>query len=160
MEPSRVNTTEESPPGIVVVSALIQRAEIALGDPFVNVAATVQVMRLMSVFWFLVALAAIMLLARQLAGPIAGIFAGLFWATLPQAVYLAKLSTNNLWLSAWFIISLSAGIEGWRRKSLRWIAFSFVAGLGATLVKYQAGAVLLVAPPARVSIWQVDRKKD
>src|SRR5258708_39844104 len=99
-------------------------------------------MRLMSVFGFLVALAAIMLLARQLAGPIAGIFAGLFWATLPQAVYLAKLSTNNLWLSAWFIISIAAGIAGWRGKSLRWIAFTFGAGAGPTPRKYQARAVL------------------
>src|SRR5258708_13513140 len=61
IDPSWVNTGPEYPPGIVVVSALIQKAQIALGDPFVNVAATVQVMRLMSVVWFLVGLGVIIL---------------------------------------------------------------------------------------------------
>src|SRR5579859_4661837 len=56
------------PPGILQVSAAVQRAQILLGDPWINISGTVGVMRLMSVALFVVVMAILMLLSYRLAG--------------------------------------------------------------------------------------------
>src|SRR5258708_3869516 len=144
MDPTWKMFQPEYPPGLLVVSSTVQRAQIALGDPFINVAGTVGVMRLTSVIACVVTLMVIMLLAFRLAGPIAGTVAGLCWMVLPLADYQAKMATIDAWVTAWFILSIAAGIEGWYRKSTRWIFASLLLAIIATLFKWQAAAALIM----------------
>ncbi|MEP7286274.1 MAG: glycosyltransferase family 39 protein [Chloroflexota bacterium] len=159
LDPSWNMFQPDQPPALLWVSEFIQRIQIAAGDPYINVGKTVEVMRLLSVILDGVALAIIMLLARRLAGIVAGIAAGLFWATLPMANELAKLSTHNLYVSAFFIAAIAAGIEGWYRKSLRWIALSLVLAMLSTLFKWQGAAALGIAGLACLTFWNTDRRK-
>jgi hypothetical protein len=147
------------PPGFVAISSAVQRAQIALGDPYVNPAGTVEVMRLMSVCATVVALAAVMLLAYRFAGPVAGVAAGLFWMLLPLVNLHAKRATVDPWLSAWFTLSVACGIEAWHRKSIRWMAASLVFGILAALFKWQGAAALGMAGLDCLVFWRVNRRR-
>jgi hypothetical protein len=147
------------PPGLPFVSATIQRLQIMRGDPFINVGKTVEIMRLLAVIATTIALAIIMLLARRLGGAVAGITAGLFWMVLPLANALAKEATANAFLSTWFIASIALGIEGYYRRSIRWIAASLILGIAATLFKWQSAAALGMAGMASLSLWRTDHRR-
>jgi thiamine transporter ThiT len=147
------------PPGLVILYGVVQRTQIAMGEQFLNVGKTVEVVRFISVLAHTVALAVIMLLAFRFGGPIAGIAAGLFWATLPLALGLARIATGNPILSAWFIASIAAGIEGGYRRSVGWIATSLILAIIATLFKWQCAPALGIAGLAILHFWNTDRRK-
>jgi hypothetical protein len=147
------------PPGLVILFGVVQRAQIALGEQFLNVGKTVEVVRFISVIAHVVALAAIMLLAYRLGGPVAGITAGLFWATLPLALSLARIATGNPILSAWFIASIAVGIEGCYRRSVGWIAASLALAIIATLFKWQCAPALGIAGLAILTFWKTNPRK-
>jgi hypothetical protein len=156
----------EYPPGLLIVSSTIQRVQIALGDPYLNPAGTIEAMRFLSVLAFTVTLALVMLLAQRFAGPLAGTIAGLCWLLLPLANYQAKVATIDSWLCMGFIASIAAGVEGYRRQSngtspqgFRWMALSLALAMVATLFKYQGAAALGMAGLASLSLWKSDRRR-
>ncbi|MCC7451566.1 MAG: hypothetical protein IT324_29430 [Anaerolineae bacterium] len=159
IEPTYRSVAPNYPPGLPLVSAAVQKVQIALGDLYYNPSGAVEIMRVMALITHALALAVIMLLAYDYAGPFAGIAAGLFWAVLPLANTHAKLSTANAWLSLWTIASIAAGVEGWRHKSVRWITASLILGIVATLFKWQSAAAFLVTCLACLTFWRVDRRK-
>src|SRR5258708_3579233 len=96
MAPSWNLFQPSQPPATLKVAEIVQRFQIALGDPFYNVGGFVEVMRLLSVIFNLIALVLIVVLARRLSGPIAGLAAGAVWALLPIATDLARLARPHM----------------------------------------------------------------
>ncbi len=143
----------EYPPGMVWFSALVQQIQIAQGDPFINPAGATAVGRLTSVIAYTAALGLIMLLTWRLIESLlserlallAMVSAGLFWMLLPLAVLHARYAMPDCWMTALFLASLVCGIEGWIRRSPRWIWLSFGFGILATIFKWQAAVILMVA---------------
>jgi hypothetical protein len=159
MDPSWVSSAPNYPPGLLIVSSLIQRALFAATGWEINVSATIEVMRLLSVIMALITLGLIMILAYRFAGPIAGVVAGLCWLVLPLANNEAKLAIANSWLAALVMASLVTGIEGWSRKSVGWLIASVILGTLAALFKWQGAAVLSVAGLGCLTFWKVNRRR-
>jgi hypothetical protein len=159
VDPSWPMFQPEYPPGLLIVSSTIQRLQTALGDPYLNPAGTIEAMRFLSVLAFTVTLALVMFLAYRFAGPLAGTIAGLCWLLLPLANHQAKVATIDAWLCMWFIASIAAGVEGYRRQSMRWMALSLALAIVATLFKYQGAAALGMAGLASLSLWKSDRRR-
>lgn len=159
VDPSWTMFQPEYPPGLLIVSSTIQRLQMALGDLYLNPAGTIEAMRFLSVLAFTVTLALVMRLAHRLAGPLAGTVAGLCWLLLPLANNQAKVATIDSWLCMWFIASVAAGTEGYRRQSIRWMTLSLALAIVATLFKYQGAAALGMAGLAALSLWKSDRRR-
>ncbi|GIL11381.1 MAG: hypothetical protein BroJett038_01010 [Chloroflexota bacterium] len=142
----------EYPPGMVLVAAAVQRVQAALGEVFANPAGAVAATRLISVFAHTGTVALAALLAYRLAafglgagwGMLAGFSAGLFWMVLPLAIFFARTAMPDALLCLWFTASLAAGVEGWIRRSARWLAASFLLALVAAVFKWQGGAAVIL----------------
>ncbi len=159
MDPSWPLLTPNYPPGFIFVSSIIQRAQYAATGWAINVADTIAILRLLSVIATVITLGMIMLLAYRFAGPIAGIVAGICWIAFPLAHEEARLALVNAWLGMFVVASLAVGIEGWARKSTRWLVASFILGFLAAIFKWQGGAVLGVAGLATLTFWNVNRRR-
>jgi hypothetical protein len=159
LDPSWTMFQPQYPPGLLVVSSLIQRSQITFGDPYLNPAGTIQIMRLISITATTITLALCMLLAYRLAGPVAGLAAGLFWMAVPIVVSQAKLATIDPWLWMWFMASVVASIEGWHRKSVGWLAAGLVLAILAALFKWQGAAAFAVPGLSCLAFWSVNRRR-
>src|SRR5258706_4589273 len=96
IDPTWVSFHPQYPPGLPLLSALIQQLQIAAGDPFINVSLTIQVIRLISVLMFTATLVTVMLIAYSFTGPVGGAMAGLAWLGLPLGLPYAKLATSDM----------------------------------------------------------------
>src|SRR5579859_5237500 len=159
MDPSWNLFQPSQPPATLKVAEFVQRFQIALGDPFYNVGGFVEVMRLLSLIFNLISLVLIVVLARRLAGPFAGLAAGVFWAVLPMANDLAKLAGHNMFMTAFFVAAVAAGIEGYTCKSLGWIVLSLILAMLSTVFKWQGAAALAMPGLACLTFWNTDRRK-
>lgn len=146
------------PPGLLFVSATIQRLQEAAGTGYPDPSGTVGIMRLTSVFAYCVTLLLIMLAGYRMAGIVASLVAGVCWIVLPLANAQAKLATIDAWVCMWFMASVVTGVEGWMRRSAGWIASSLILAIIATLFKWQAAAALGVAGLAYLSLWKSNRR--
>ena len=127
----------EYPPGLLIVSSTVQRLQKASGNPFLDPGGTIEIMRLTSV---------------------AGLVAGLCWLVLPAVNSQAKVATIDAWVCMWFMASIAAGLEGWYRRSVGWIALSLLFAIIATLFKWQAAAALGLAGLACLTFWNGQRR--
>src|SRR5258708_4618239 len=157
-DPSWTMFQPQYPPGILAVSSVVQQAEIAGGNPYVDPATTVEVMRFTSVCAFTLTLALTMLIAYRINGALTGVIAGLCWLAVPLANYQAKVATIDAWVCMWFIASIAAGVEGYYRRSKVWIALSLVLAIIATLFKWQAAAALGMPILSCFTFWTTNRR--
>lgn len=151
----------EYPPGMVWLSALVQQVHIAQGDPFINPAGATQIGRFTSVLAFTATLALLMLLTRALLTEdtlpmvrlAASVTAGLGWLCLPLAVRHARYAMPDCWLCMWFVASLLAAVQAWKRSSERWLWLSLVLGVLATVFKWQAAVVFAAGGVCCLRFW-------
>src|SRR5258708_39649597 len=94
-DPSFSPFQASQPPATLKVAEIVQRFQIALGDPYYNVGGFVEVMRLLSILFNLIALVLIIVLARRLAGPVAGLAAGFFWGRCPRGNHAGELCRSK-----------------------------------------------------------------
>ncbi|HLY27291.1 MAG TPA: hypothetical protein VKQ72_13175, partial [Aggregatilineales bacterium] len=146
------------PPGLLAISSAIQRIEIASGNPYPDPAATIEAMRFTSVCAFTLALMLTMLVAYRMQGPLAATIAGLCWLAVPLANYQAKVATIDAWVCLWFITSIAAGVEGFYRRSVKWIVLSLALAIIATLFKWQSAAALGMSFLACTVFWRSNRR--
>src|SRR5260370_798673 len=92
---------------------------------------TVQRRRFPRLFWPLamIAFATVMCMVYRMAGPLAGAIAGLFWMVHPLINYRAKIGSIDPWLWSLFLLSMAAYVEGWHRKSVKWLTASLIFGM-------------------------------
>ncbi len=147
------------PPGILIVSALVQQAQIATGGPSIDVGTTVALMRLTTLAATVIATGAIMLAARRLAGEAAGIVAGLTFGVFYWTNNLGKLSTNNLWVALWMALAVLFGVEACIRRSARWAFAALALALIGTLFKWQNAAAFAFPGLALFTLWNVSRRR-
>lgn len=160
LDPTWVRFQPEYPPAFPFISSLIQRGQIAAGDPFINPAGAVAITRLLSVLMHTGTMALILYLTFRITNSkVAAFFAGLFWAVMPMAIQYARSATVDATLSLWFIATVAVGFEGWRRQSVRWIVFSLLLAMLTALFKWQGAAVLGVPPLVALTFWRTDRRK-
>ncbi|MBI1279979.1 MAG: hypothetical protein GC179_17765 [Anaerolineaceae bacterium] len=151
----------EYPPGMVWLSALVQQVEIAQGDPYINPAGATQIGRFTSVMAFTVTLLLIMLLTRALLTGVvipavklaAVVTAGLTWMLLPLAVLHARYAMPDCWLCMWFVASVLAAVQAWKRQSEGWLWLSLALGILATLFKWQAAVIFVATGIACLRFW-------
>jgi len=139
-DPSWIPYQPQYPPGILIVSALVQQAQLAAGGPTIDVATTVAIMRLTTFAATVITTGAIMLTARRLAGDVAGVIAGLTFGVFYWTNHLGKLSTNNLWVALWMALAALFGVEAYIRRSVRWVFAALAIALIGTLFKWQNAA--------------------
>lgn len=151
----------EYPPGMVWLSAVVQQAQLAQGDLFINPAGATKVGRLTSVIAFTGALLLLMLLTRSLLADqvaftprlLACASAGLLWLALPLAVRHARYAMPDCWLTLWLVASLLAAVQAWKRASEGWLWLSVVFGILATVFKWQAAVVFAAGALGCLRFW-------
>jgi hypothetical protein len=159
LDPTWTLFQPQYPPGILVVSAAIQQWQMAASGLRYDAGTTVGIMRLLGVLAYVITLAILTLITRQLGGSAAGLSAGVFWLMLPIANAQAKVATIDSWLMMWFIAAIAVSIEGWRRRSVAWLLAGLILSLLATIFKWQGAATMGVAWLACFTFWPVARRK-
>lgn len=159
LDPSWVMFQPQYPPGILLVSSLVQRWQQQTTGLEYDAGGTIAVMRLLSVIAYMITLTILMLLTRRLAGAAAALSAGLCWVILPLANQQAKLATIDPWLVMFFCASVACSMEGWRRRSTVWLIGGLIFALLATVFKWQGAGTLVVAWVACVALWRSDRRR-
>lgn len=147
------------PPVFIALNLLAQSSLEAAGHP--GIAATVRVLRLLSVLAGLLALVCIALTARLAAGDAAGWAAGAAWGASPLALENAVYATPDPLVYAGVALALWLGAVAWADARRRgWCLGSFAAGLLAVLTKYPVLSALL--PGLLVALWlffRADRRR-
>ncbi|MEO0562112.1 MAG: glycosyltransferase family 39 protein, partial [Chloroflexota bacterium] len=130
------------PPGHIVVNYAVQ--SVVEGALNRSQTATIHVMRLFSVTMNLTALALIAWTARMVAGDAGGLLAGVLWGVSPIVVTNNVIAIPDPTLYTLTIASIATATFALTDPTLRhWGMVSFVIGLVAVVVKYQAFLVLI-----------------
>jgi hypothetical protein len=166
IDPNWPRFQPEYPPGLPLISATIQSIQQSLGDPYINPAGTVEVMRLTSVLAYVVVLALIMRLTYRMAESsvspplalIGSLSAGVLWMALPLAVYQSRFATVDTWVTMWFMGAIVAGVESWRVGSTRWLLAALILSLVAATFKWQGGAALAFTALLWIRFYRSNRR--
>jgi len=162
-DPNWIMFQPHYPPGILIVSSLVQRLEIFGGNPYYDEAGTTATMRALSGAAYAITLLLIMGMAYRLSESewrlLTAALAGMAWITIPLVIGRAKLAVIDPWLWLWMTASVAAGVESWLRRSAPWLALSIVLGMVAAVFKWQGAAALAVPGLACLRWWSIDRRR-
>lgn len=120
-----------------------------LNDPGGSMLRQIVIMRFGTIVVNLGCLVLIALLARQIAGPAAGLLAGMLWAIEPAIINESRYALPDSYVVLFMLGALFAVVMLFRTKRARWIYFGAASGLLAFLFKYHilpVIPVILVAP--------------
>ncbi|QPC83557.1 glycosyltransferase family 39 protein [Phototrophicus methaneseepsis] len=129
------------PPGILTINSFVQ---ILLGDDGVLMPVTVQIVRMLSLTINLLTLVIIALIARRLAGPIAGLIAAFSWGIAPLVVSGGVYATADPYTYCFTVVAVWLALIALQDPGRSQFAiWSVAAGLLAVLFKYPALPALL-----------------
>jgi hypothetical protein len=117
-------------------------------------------------YWYMLRLAAawtgilttaiLIACGRQLAGPLAGFFAGLVWGLIPIIVNNNSLALPDPFVYFGTATAMLFALIAWRRQSFRWLFGSLLAGLLVIYLKYSPIGALV--PWGMVGLWLLIRR--
>src|SRR5258708_11857535 len=96
------------------------------------------VLRLVAALASVVTTGVVVSIGWQLAGPIAGWFAGLVWALAPDIVTNGNLALPDPFVFLTCAAAITCAIRAWKVRSLTWATLSLLFGILAVYLKYAA----------------------
>ncbi len=141
------------PPGILWVydAAQVVVEQVTHQSALANPAATIVLIRIVSILVALLTVVVIGLLARNLGGDLAGLVAAAAWAVIPVITFHTLVAMPNSWLFLSTALALYWGIVALQTERPGWAIGSVLAALVAILFKYSA--YLALAPGMIASLW-------
>lgn len=145
---------EGYPPGHIALNYVTQNIVEGIGSG--GIADSIRAMRLLSVAFNLLTLVVIALLARLMAGDVAGIVAAITWGVSPMVITNNVIAIPDPFLYLLTTLSVYLAAVAFAIPEKRyWCVWSFGVGLLAVVTKYPAFPVLI--PAGLVALWEMRR---